>query len=187
MVYSHEKKYIFLRNPKTGSRSMQRILRKHGSGINGRGPHLQPHKIIRQLGEDCWNDYFKFVFVRNPWDHFVSIWFWYKHRGDIPENESLRTLALKGTVPGYYFDPFLFHNGELCIDYIGKMETLQQDWEIIANRLSLPAVRMLNVSSNYFRHRDYTLYYGDDTETIEKVRELYRPEIIEYLGYKYGR
>jgi hypothetical protein len=164
---------------------MQNTLRTHCDGANGRKPHMPPWKIINQLGYDCWNDYFKFLFVRNPWDHFVSYWFWRRAIKVIPNDKSLKELAFE-VHPGDFFNPWLFHEDKLCIDYIGKLETMQEDYHKIRSILSLPSINIPNIRSNYKRKRDYQIYYEGDVELIERVRELYVPDIIDYLGYDYN-
>jgi hypothetical protein len=38
--------------------------------------HIPPAILKGALPENVWNEYFKFAFVRNPWDWFISQWFY---------------------------------------------------------------------------------------------------------------
>ena len=40
------------------------------------GKHIPPAVLREQVGEAIWEEYFKFTFCRNPFDWFVSQWFW---------------------------------------------------------------------------------------------------------------
>ncbi|NES08461.1 MAG: sulfotransferase family protein [Okeania sp. SIO2F4] len=77
MLRYHKHKFIFVDAQKTAGQSLTETLKKnvpdleklvtkqkHGSAITGRDI----------LGVDKWNEYYKFAFVRNPWDRLVS---WY--------------------------------------------------------------------------------------------------------------
>lgn len=46
----------------------------HGLFVN---KHIPPAISKSCLSSEIWNSYFKFVFVRNPWDWFVSQWKYY--------------------------------------------------------------------------------------------------------------
>lgn len=47
-----------------------------GESGHGNGPHLPPHAIRAGIGPDVWDAYFKFTVARNPWDQFVSYYYW---------------------------------------------------------------------------------------------------------------
>ena len=72
MLVSHSRKLIFVHIQKTGGMTVTRILRKNVSDVS----RLRPkHEFaVRAMEEPEWNEYFKFAFVRNPWDRLVS---WY--------------------------------------------------------------------------------------------------------------
>lgn len=84
MILSHKHEFIFLRNGRTGTTSIQAALGEYHEGgayeadVPGLyvGGHVPPAVLRGMLGPAIWEQYFKFCFVRNPWDWFVSQYFW---------------------------------------------------------------------------------------------------------------
>ena len=190
MVFSDEKKYIGLRISKCGSRSLMYTLVNAGQGQKGNAAHMPPQKIIDQLGPKKWNKYFKFAFVRNPWDHFVSVWIWHQNvLKQIPKDMPLYDFAFHAPnmfKPFRWFQHWLSPDGHICVDYIGKTETMQEDFDKICSKVGIPQTEILHVeSTGYNRDRDYRIYYEDNKRLIEQVRTLYDPRMIEYLGYEF--
>jgi hypothetical protein len=67
----HARRLIFVHIQKTGGNAISTAL--------GQNPDCpEKHFFARDLRElyctDVWNAYFKFAFVRNPWDRLVSWW-----------------------------------------------------------------------------------------------------------------
>jgi hypothetical protein len=75
MLISHEEpKFIFIHIQKTGGVSISNLLRQYiPTTTPGRGlRHISARRALKQVENS--DDYFKFAFVRNPWDRLVS---WY--------------------------------------------------------------------------------------------------------------
>lgn len=73
MLISHSHKLIFVHIQKTGGMTVTKVLRGNVPDISRL---KQKHEFAIQAREelDDWDEYFKFAFVRNPWDRLVS---WY--------------------------------------------------------------------------------------------------------------
>ncbi len=86
MRISHRHQFVFFASPKTGSRSVRRLLDAH-SEIHGRPAeeltaefpfynHMRPVELRDVFASRGWDfdGYFKFVMVRNPWSRLVSLY-----------------------------------------------------------------------------------------------------------------
>ena len=84
MILSTEHKFIFFSNGKTGTTSIERALSKYDESENYRFAskglfnkiHIPPVLVKAMVPETLWKECFKFTFVRNPYDWFVSQWFY---------------------------------------------------------------------------------------------------------------
>src|SRR5215207_236526 len=73
MLVSYSSKVIFIHIQKTGGDTVSRLLSESVPDIlHLNAKHGFAVDAVKHL--DDWNNYFKFAFVRNPWDRLVS---WY--------------------------------------------------------------------------------------------------------------
>jgi hypothetical protein len=86
MRISHRHRFVFFASPKTGSRSVRRLL-DDSAEIHGRPAHevtadfpfynhmrpVEVRDVFKARGWD-FDAYFKFVMVRNPWSRLVSLY-----------------------------------------------------------------------------------------------------------------
>ena len=62
--------------------------------------HIAPEIIRKKVGDSIWSEYFKFTVIRNPWDWFISLYWWQwpsRLEGQIQPG---RATALKASI--YY-------------------------------------------------------------------------------------
>lgn len=207
MIISHQHRFIFAAVPKTGTHSVRQALREHMSAedieqvglfVNKRFPYAElaairhGHLALRQVrphvGEEMFDSYFKFAFVRNPFDRFVSYCaFMTRENGAFERNprEVMRHLLFKvRPLHHVLFQPqhgfITGENGELLTDYVGRVEEMQASYDAICARIGIPSQALEQVNSS--RRGSYRDYY--DQPLIDGVRELYGRD-IELFGYEF--
>lgn len=167
---------------------------------NARGAHrrLRNYKIL--YSEKEFTEYFKFAFVRNPWDRVVSAYEYLREEGI---NESDRRwseevlaqfdgfkefvagwLAETGGYGQIHFMPqyeFICLNGtEPRVDHIGRFEQIEEDFDTICRQLGIEA--SLSNKNKSDRRADYRKYYDRKTRRI--VSNAYS-EDIDLFGYRF--
>jgi hypothetical protein len=204
-MISHIHKGIFIHVPKTAGTSICKRLpfkvvnlnsASDGSndGVTGAYKIGTARRMKRGL-EDVWDDYFKFAFVRNPWDRTVSCWKknapGYKSFSSfldaLPYLDSPRKSKMGRKRRGVIWHslPQLDHicdaKGKLIVDYVGRFENLQEDLGIVCDKLGIAEKKLPHCNKS--KHKPYWEYYTDSRRRF--VYELYKRE-IEYFGYKFG-
>jgi len=184
-VISHKHKCIFVHIPKSAGTSIEKFfIGRDWWFIDKETKHLHA-KTAKKIYKENWNEYFTFSFVRNPWDLMVS---WYKFR----KNHNLsfdkflteykinprRRYWLPKTL--YQTDFLVDDDGKLLIDFVGKFENLQEDFNIICDKIKISQQKLPH--KNKTKRKHYTEYYDDETREI--VAKKYAKD-IEYFGYKF--
>lgn len=207
MILSHLHRFIFVAVPKTGTHSVRQALREQmgdddleqvGLFVNKRFPmpelariqhgHITLRQVEPFLSKEDFAGYFKFGFVRNPFDRFVSYCaFMTRDKGQFAADPKAVMRHLLFTEPplGHIlFQPqhqfFVGEDGELMSDYIGRIEQMQSSYEEICRRIGIPARPLDKVNSS--RRGDYRDYY--DQQLIDGVARLYARD-LELFGYTF--
>ena len=181
--------YIFIHINKTAGTSI-------GNAIGLAVKHHQTAKeIIASIGKDKWNTAYKFTLVRNPWDKVVSHYEYRRKRNKTEvasRNISFSEWVKKTYGPEkdtfYYNNPKAFQpqvewlkddEGSIKIDFVGKFESINEDFEQIKHAIGLDVeLPHLNAS----KRAGYQSYYDDETRDI--VARWFR-EDIEQFGYRF--
>ena len=206
MIISHQHRFIFAAIPKTGTHSVRQALREHmspddleqvGLFVNKRFPfaelagiahgHLTLQQVRPFIGEEVFSGYFKFAFVRNPFDRFVSYCAFMARKDGHSNGIRSRSCAIALQCPAE--DHVLFQpqhgfitgeNGELLTDQVGRVEDMQTSYDAICQRIGIPSRALTQVNSS--RRGSYRDYY--DQPLKDGVRELYRRD-FELFGYNF--
>ena len=179
MMISHTHKCIMLKPRKTGGTSIQKAL----FGIT-EGNHESLSEIKREAGA-IWHKYFKFVFVRNPWDMMVSRYHFniMKHADDpfLPNDFKdwlhswLRYRQGKGHTNAdlHHQHLYILQDEEVAVDYIGRFENLNHDFTQLCQRLGFPSPNLPHLHKT--DHSHYSTYY--DRESSGWVRQFFKKDI----------
>jgi len=155
-------------------------------------------KIIaakEMLPQEFFDKLFKFTFVRNPWDLQVSSWHHLRRERPhlvehLPDFESFLRWKLDPDRPyQYHIDTSIEHqtdylkdlDGKILVDFIGKYENLQEDFEEACQRIGIKPPPLPHKRKAADR-TDYRQYYDDVTAQL--LGDYFKPDIDEF-GYKF--
>lgn len=200
MIVSHRHRFIFTAIPKTGTHSVRQALRPHlcendleqvGLFVNKRFPfpelaaithgHISLQQVRPFVGESAFRDYFKFAFVRNPFDRFVSYCAFMTRDSDAfqrdPRRVMRKILFQVRPLKHVLFQPqhsFVGNDdGDLVVDQIGRVEEMQVSFDAICEKIGIPKISLGRMNGS--RHGSYRTYYDD--ELAEGVASLYRRDL----------
>lgn len=201
-MISHKYRCIFIHIPRTAGSSIERWI--HGDdwwGFEAESKHLIASQAKQKYAE-YWDDYFKFSFVRNPWDRIISCMRWPGHFGVrwIEEQGRLdlsRYTELFGSPITVEHDHRFSQRSDLLndhhlpgqvylnmldeeIDFIAKFETLADDCKFIRRQLGLR--KRMKIHVNQSDRNSYQHYYDEEARRL--VGELYAGD-IERFGYQF--
>ena len=189
-----EHRCIFIHITKTGGTSIAKslfgYLPYHYSAID--------YRVI--YGSKLFYSFFKFAFVRNPWDRLYSAYRYLMNGGwneqdkdwtqnNISQynnfNSFVRDWLCKENIhrhvhfwPQYRF--ICDKNDQILVNYLGYFETLKNDYDRISS--------LLNINNEIGRHninpgKDYSKAYAADTRDI--VARVYSKD-IDLFGYDFN-
>jgi hypothetical protein len=217
MLISHSHKFIFFHIPKAGGISVREALKPYAEEperfkikrpskqIKGKGNpvyemweaallHAKARDARKELPASVYDGFYKFAFVRNPWDWHVSMYHFIRKETTHIKHNLVRSMTFgeylawaietknpfpKGAAK-FQKDMVTDAAGNIIVDFIGKYENLESDFQHVCPILNIKAeLPHLNKSA----HRDYRTYYNQ--KTIKMVKEGFK-EDIELFDYSFN-
>lgn len=190
--YPNRCRCIFIHVPKTAGTSIAMAL-------FGEGSRHVPYFEFERANAKKFRRFFKFAFVRNPWDRLVSTYSFLRRGGmggqdarwserNMPQYPDFGSfvrgwLNEQNIWSWVHFFPqshfVMSADGVVMVDFIGRYERIDQDFEYVARRLGLEVQLPVMNKSN---HLDFKSCYDDETREI--VRRVYARD-IEAFGYQF--
>ena len=147
------------------------------------------------LPKELFDKLFKFAFVRNPWDLQVSSWHHLKRERphlveNIPDFSEFIRWKLDPERPYQYHidtsieiqaDYLKDMDGTILVDFIGKYENLQEDYEEACRRIGIKPPKLPHKRQAKDR-KDYRSYYDDNTADL--ISEYFSSD-IKVFGYSF--
>jgi hypothetical protein len=149
--------------------------------------HIQARELKKWVSPELFDTYYKFAFVRNPWDWQVSLYHFILNTPHQFQHELIKSFK--------DFDAYIQwrvehevrlqkdfvtdESGQSIVDFIGRFENLDEDFSKLCRKLNIKArLPHINVST----HRDFRTYFSD--RSAELIANAFK-EDIEYFGYSY--
>ncbi|MDM8565602.1 sulfotransferase family 2 domain-containing protein [Candidatus Halobeggiatoa sp. HSG11] len=217
MLISYSHKFIFFHVAKVAGLSIRDVLKSYAQEperfkirrpakmLNGKPnpfydvwdaflTHVKAKEAKKELSEDIYNNFYKFAFVRNPWDWQVSMYHFILKETTHIKYELVKSMSgfeeylewvvetdkpyAKGATK-FQKDTITDNDGKIIVDFVGRYENLTQDFQQVCKTLNIEAtLPIINKTS----HRDYRSYYNTKTQKI--VAEHFKAD-IELFGYTF--
>jgi hypothetical protein len=133
-----------------------------------------------------WDSYYKFAFIRNPYDKIISAWY-HVNRYNIPFKNYLNLTKVCNDVE--YIHVFLpqvrnliDQKGKININYIGKFENLENDFQIILKNIGIKNI--IHDSNKTMNKRDHELFYKYYNQEILNNVNILLKEDFDNLNFK---
>ena len=226
MIINNTYKFIFIHIPKNAGTSISiffsqftnwcdieigatkygQMLQKVFNERFGLRKHATAQEIIKVIGVEKFNSYFKFAFVRNPYRRLYSIYNFLKKWKNIPQEwkeymdnfNSFEEFVIaeafaKEKGPDTIFLPqykWVTINSKIAVDFIGKVENIEEDIKKILRNLNLKSsenLPIVNISVNQVNPSDF-----ENPKVVDKIYYFYKgdfelfdyPKDVEYIFYK---
>lgn len=200
-MISHKYKCIFIHIPGCAGTSMEHLIAGDDwAKIDWKTKHLKSHQA-KELYKKYWNSYFKFSFVRNPWDRTISLaknkrhgvwvnhnspeinlnknvegkWSWLKQSTgfEVFPFDSKKYLKLNSPASNSIYLNYMLEE----LDFVGKFETLQEDFSYITKTLKIKGdLKKMETSTGRKFH--YSRYYNDYQKKI--IEQKYEKDLKKF-------
>ncbi|MFI0434185.1 MAG: sulfotransferase family 2 domain-containing protein [Parachlamydiaceae bacterium] len=180
MYSSHKHRFLWLRVFKVASSSTRVFLKKNVEDLTQSRPTRLPKKF---------KDYFKFAFVRNPWDRVVSCYFHKVVTKEIPLFKEcfdkdfdffvdfINKTDLRTANAHIRLQTKLIPKG---LDFIGKLDTFDQDFQHVCDVIGIEYHGLTH--EHQTQHAHYSSYYTPRTRRI--IAKKYEAD-IKAFGFKF--
>ena len=188
MIVSESHRFVFAHVPKTGGISMRAALEPFADGQSA-ALRETTHETLPALleREPRLAGYYKFAFVRNPWDRLVSFYVYAREKLR-PTYPQMQDVDFSGMV--HLLDRDTAWLRELFVmrpqtdyvsgaDFVGRFEDMDSDFARVCAQLN---IRAALPKKNASQHGAYAGYYDDWSRGFVAARYT---KDIQQFGYTF--
>ena len=199
MPFSDEHNAVFIHVPKTAGTSVEVALdMQHRKNLfefdpiqNNFKQHWPATQVRKRLGPEKYDEMFSFAFVRHPISRMLSEYHYLKRLGSSfvlhqsPDSFIKKIHDIWGMWEFYPREmrqhirtqTFMLYNeeGKLMVDFVGKFENLQEDWQHVCDQLGIS--EELPFSQESANKDDWSEF---SEESIATIRKLYADDFKNF-------
>ena len=188
---SHKHKFIFIHNPKVAGMSINACLKNSVDDYDPKGfsyiykdghiNHAAVEHFQTIIPNNIWESYTKFVFVRNPYDKFISGWKYAQKTEKIVIDFTyfVNNLDEFKKYPSILWHTIISqstHLDDSCTMLMGKYECLNDDLSAISKILNIKLVELPKLNTT--KHENYKLYYNENLANI--IYNRFRKDFVQF-------
>ena len=185
MFINHKHKFIFIHIPKNAGTSIRNSFDINGYDkqvVSKRYPHSTCSEIKKYCGDDIWNEYYKFSFIRHPFDRLVSFYHFhksgqYKHKIG---RERAYTQSFKEWVMNNNNVNILRTQSEYLdeqINFIGCYEELQKDFNVVCNQIGIEPYELPHYNKS--QHEHWSTFWDDELNAY--IEHKYKDDFDNFI------
>lgn len=216
-MISHHDRCVFVHVPKCAGQSVEMFFLKRAgldwetrapfllrwNDVPALGPPRLAHLKAREYVANKWmpqaqfDEYFKFALVRNPWDRIASFYRYLGYDWRCPFSRFVlhhlpRVLERKRWFLGPQAEYVQGRDGKLLVDFVGRFESLQQDFTTACERIGILDARLPHVNDSrkpkgpmrWLKRRSMPYKDMYDSRSAKLVATLYEAD-VDIFKYNY--
>jgi len=209
MLYSEAKQFIFIAVDKTGSTSIQALLKPYAlqhtrfrllrkrlrilkpvsrqRGIHRKlvyPVHASASSLRPYFPKQIWDSYFKFCFVRHPLDRITSRFeFLLKERrlpADLTFDRYLDSILSEKRSFFHQHQYILDSQSNVLVDWWGKLENLAKDCSFLEERLGIPKLEPPRLNASKANRGHFLDYYS---KSQRRLAEEFTRRDLDLFNY----
>jgi hypothetical protein len=202
MPVCFDRKIAFIHIPKTAGQSIEDLFEfkcdnYHYAGDHHNGYDFSHCTIKNMQSKIDVSNFFKFSFVRNPFDRLVSEFFFRPKNGVFFKRLKMKKHSFDDFVNGVYqyklsydvnksydeshlykqFD-FIYIDNKISVDFLGRFENLKNDISTLKKKFN---INKNIIHKNKTNHYHYSSYYSTTTKSM--VEKIYEKDLNTFNYY----
>lgn len=190
-------KTVFVHIPKCAGSGMAQRLFSENKKLNALSQEYDKHEsaylIANSMRYDLYLEFYKFGFVRNPFDRMVSWFHYYQNLWETSKEkpcsekciDSFKKMNFEEWVkrlqpyeaggcrsetacPFHFianqYEYLIWKDGKIFVDFIGRFEEIDKDWSVVCERIGIEKSKLK--ISNKSERKEYKEYYTEETKSI---------------------
>jgi len=159
----------------------QAVKSYYTKSLSQNPPHATASELKANVGEQIWKQYYKFCFVRNPFDQVISDYHWRNKStssGYVSFDDFLSDIEIENSNSKKVKNWEIYTiNSEVAVDFIGKFENLYEDFKLVTRTLGLGDVEIAHKKKGmYDRNKIQSL----NTLQVARIERIFSNEIATF-------